>query len=129
MLLFLLLVLDSSDVHFKLGVFCALLCEQVVVVVTARCLFRLVHAAGGVWFERPGDSWDIRHFGRRTSQRRCPTLQEELPIVNYSGTSRCSAEQSPSWSRGVVLGHVSSIVDGNPPDSRDIPASSSLTSR
>lgn len=61
---------------------------QAVVGVIAGCLFRLVCVVGQVGFERPGDSWDVGQVGRRTSQRRRPTLQEELPVVDYSGACR-----------------------------------------
>lgn len=59
---------------------------QVVVGVVAGGLCRLVCVAGRVGFERPGDSWDVRQVGRRTSERRRPALQEELPVVDDSGT-------------------------------------------
>lgn len=73
---------------------CALLlCVQVVVSVSARCLFGLVYVSRVVGFERPGDSWDVRQVGRRTGQRRRPTLQEELPVVDDSGTCRLQQQR------------------------------------
>ena len=61
---------------------------QVVVGIIADCLFGLFRVVGGDGFERAGDSWDVGQVGRRTSQRRCPALQEELPVVDDSGTCR-----------------------------------------
>jgi len=67
---------------------CILLCMHTVVIVVAGGLLWLVCVAGGVRVERPGDSWDNRQVGRRASQWRCPTLQEELSVVDDSGTCR-----------------------------------------
>ncbi|TNN86280.1 hypothetical protein EYF80_003365 [Liparis tanakae] len=93
--------------------------------------FRLARVVAGVGFERPGHSGDVGQIGRRTSQRRRPTLQEELPVVDDPGTLKAAAEEtkSPPGGRGVVLGHVGSVVDGDPSDGRDIPAAGGLTSR
>lgn len=102
---------------------------QAVVGAAAQCLFRLVRVGGAVLSERTGDSWDVGQIGRRTSQRRRPALQEELPVVDDPGTSWRCAEQGPPGGRGVVLGHVGSIVDGDPSDGRDVPAPGGLTSR
>lgn len=33
----------------------------------------------------PGDPWDVRQLGGRASQRRRPTLQQELPVVDNPG--------------------------------------------
>ena len=59
---------------------------QVVVGVIAGRLCWLVCVVGQVGFERPGDSRDVGQFGRRMSERRRPALQEELPVVDDSGT-------------------------------------------
>lgn len=56
--------------------------------VVAGCLFRLWGLPRGVGFEWPGDPRDVRQVGRRASQRRGPTLQQELPVVDNSGTCR-----------------------------------------
>lgn len=92
-------------------------------------LIRLVCVAGGVALEWPGDSWDVRQVGRRASQGRCPTLQEELPVIDDSGASRRGAEQSSSGGRGVVVGQMRRVMDSDPPDGRDIPALGGLASR
>lgn len=52
-----------------------------------------------------------------------------IKVFFFYSTSWRSAEQSPSGSRGVVLGHVSRVVYGDPSDGRDIPAPGGLTSR
>lgn len=44
-------------------------------------------------------------------------------------TSGCSAEHGPPGSGGVILGHVSRVVDGDPPDGRDVPALGGLACR
>lgn len=59
--------------------------------VIAACLFGPARFAGGVGFERRGDSRDVRQVGRRTSQRGRPTLQEELPVVDDSRTCERTA--------------------------------------
>lgn len=60
---------------------CVLLCVDVVFIAAADRLL-----PGGAGFERPGDSWDVGQFGRRAGQRGRPTLQQELPVVDNSGT-------------------------------------------
>lgn len=67
---------------------CALLCVDVVFIVVADRLLRQDSVPGGAGFERPGDSWDVGQFGRRAGQRGRPTLQQELPVVDNSGTCR-----------------------------------------
>lgn len=61
---------------------------EAVVGVVAGCLFRLASVPGGVGFEWPGDARDVGQVGRRASQRRRPTLQQELPVVDNSGACR-----------------------------------------
>lgn len=94
---------------------CTLLCMQVMVGVIAGSLFRLVCVAGGVGFEWPGDSWDVGQVGRRTSQRRRPTLQEELPVVDDSGTCRRWQQREPKLLITNILQCQTndSIVAGN----------------
>lgn len=61
--------------------------EAVVGVILSCSLFRLVVREGGVaGFERPGDSGDVGQLGWRTGQRRRPALQEELSVVDDSGS-------------------------------------------
>lgn len=79
-------------------------------------------------FERPGDSWDVGQVRGSPGQRRRPALEQELPVIDDPGSSWRGAEQGPPGGRGVVLGHVSSIVDGHPSDSRDVAAPRGLTS-
>lgn len=66
--------------------FTCALCMHAVVRVVAERLIGLVCVAGGIGLEWPSDTWDVRQVGRRASQGRCPTLQEELPVVDDSGT-------------------------------------------
>lgn len=79
-----------SHSHFKhTGSFTwILLWMEAEVGVVAGCRSRLMSVAGGVGFERPGDSRDVGQVGRRARQRRRPTLQQELPVVDNSGTCR-----------------------------------------
>lgn len=73
------------------------------------------------WFEEGGDSWDIRQAGGSPCQRGAPALQEELPVIDYSGSSRGGAEQGSPGGTRVVLGHQRGVVDGDPPGGdRDI---------
>lgn len=74
-------------------------------VVIVGCPFRLVCVVGGLRFERPGDSWDVGQFRRRTGQRRRPTLQEELPVVDDSGTCGRQKQRNPKLL--VVKGKIS----------------------
>lgn len=64
---------------------------EAVVGVVAGCLFRLA----SVGFEWPGDARDVGQVGRRASQRRRPTLQQELPVVDNSGACR-RRKQTPA---------------------------------
>ncbi len=80
--------LSGSRLKYADTLTCALLCVRLVLAVVAGLLFRLVSAAGGVGFERPGDSRDVRQGGRRARQRGRPALQEELPVVDDSGPCR-----------------------------------------
>lgn len=50
-------------------------------------------------------------------------------MIQHIVTSWRGAEQSPPGSRGVFLGHLSSIVDGDPSHGRDFQATAGLTSR
>lgn len=64
-------------------------------------------------------------FGfRKTLNAACSPVTPDTSI-----TSRRGAEQSPPGGRGVVLGHVGSVVDGDPSDGWDIPVAGGLTSR
>lgn len=92
-------------------------------------LLGLVGLGGRGAFEWPGDPWDVRQVGGCAGQGGCPTLQQELPVVDDPCTSGRGAEQSPTGSGGVVLGHVRGIVDGDPSHGGDVPASALLTSR
>lgn len=101
----------SAETHLTLSLFkttekftCVLLWMEVVVVIAGR-LFRLLCVVGGLRFERPGDSWDVGQFGRRTGQRRRPTLQEELPVVDDSGT--CGQQQQRNPKLPAVDGKIS----------------------
>lgn len=60
---------------------------RIVLVVVCR-LVRFVCVIRGVRDQRPGDSRDIGQVGRGASQGRRPTLQEELPVVDYPGACR-----------------------------------------
>lgn len=65
---------------------CALLCKQAVVgVIAGGGLFRLVSVVG---FERPGDPGDVGQIGGGAGEGGRPTLQEELPVIDDSGTCR-----------------------------------------
>lgn len=62
---------------------------------------------------------DGQTLRRSLGHRRAATLQQEFAVVDDPGTSRGGAKQGPSWSRGVVVGHVRRVVDGHPPGRRD----------
>ena len=51
-------------------------------------------AVGGIYyvscFEGAGDSWDVRQARGSPRQRRCPALEEELPVIDDSGSWRAS---------------------------------------
>lgn len=83
---------------------CVLLWMEVVVVIVG-CPFRLVCVVRGLRLERPGDSWDVGQFRRRTCQRRRPALQEELPVVDDSGTWGRQQQRNPKLP--VVNGKIS----------------------
>lgn len=86
----------SSHLKHAEALTCTLLCVRVVVGVVAGRLFaRQVRFAGGVGFERTGDSWDVGQAGRRAGQGGRPTLQEELPVVDDSGACRRQWQRKP----------------------------------
>lgn len=69
---------------------------------------------------RTGDPWNGGQTSRRgPGQRRAATVQQELSVIDDSGSSRSGAKQGPSGGGGVVVGHVICIVDGHPPGRRD----------
>lgn len=48
--------------------------------------FGLGRVAGGGAFAGPGDPGDVGQVGRRSGERRRPTLQQELPVVDDPGS-------------------------------------------
>lgn len=114
-----------SDVHFKLGLLSCAYLFLGMLSVTADCGFRLL----GTHFQGSGDARDVWEVRWGSGQGRSPTLQQELTVIDDSGSSRRSAEQSPSRSGGVVLGHVGSIENGHPPDSWYVAAFGALVAR
>lgn len=74
----------------------------------------------GVFGGRTGHPWNVGQTSRRgLGHRRTATLQQELPVVDDPGAARSGAEQGPSGSRGVVVGHVLRVADGHSPARRD----------
>lgn len=77
-----------------------------------------------------GDPWNVGERARWSpGQRGTAALQQELPVVDDSCTSRCCAEQSAPGSSGVVVGHVRGVVYGHPPGRNGLASSGLLTAR
>lgn len=69
---------------------------------------------------RTGHPWNVGQTSwRGLGQRRAAAPQQELSVIDDPGTTRGRAEQGPSGSGGVVVGHVRRVVDGHPPGRRD----------
>lgn len=100
----------SSSAHLELtDTFTCVLLREVGIV--AGCLLRPRGLPGGVGFERPGDPRDVRQFGRRAGQRRSPTLQQELPVVDNPGTCRTDL---PIKAVKTLMQHFEGRLQWNP---------------
>lgn len=111
--------LNTSDVHFKLWVItcvAAIRCGDAVVVQKFSIRGLLVGISGG----RTSHPWNFGQTSRGSfGHWRAATLQQELPVVDDPGSTGGRAEQGPSGSSGIVVGHVRRVVDGHPPGRRD----------
>lgn len=95
----------GSDVHLELAVICNVFFFLVL-------FFELLQFAQGVCGGH-SDPWDLRQAaGRGPSDGRVSTVQEKLPVIDDSGTSRRGGEERSPGGLAVAVGQLGPVLEG-----------------